>query len=289
MASHLVRVVGITLLVGLCMIYPFLPGDYDALAAPLSTTVQLFAVAALLLVPVGIGWLVYEFWARAQRRRDPGYQYKGHYFAIAALIVASLLATAFSLIVFGGISRVIGILALALWGYALSRWLPRLKSMGVAYAGKINAAPLYLIVLPLSVLLLQLALAAPLTAFSRKHAIANSDEFIRDIEAYHDEYGSYPISLAAMWKDYYPDVAGVEKFNYSPSGESYNLFFEQPRFLLDNIGTREWVVYNPIDEQRMFSHTAWSLLLTPEELERSQGWYAVHDAGVPHWKYFWFD
>jgi hypothetical protein len=132
-------------------------------------------------------------------------------------------------------------------------------------------------------------LAAPLTEFSRNRAIANSHDFVRDIEVYHDEYGRYPVSLAAMWKDYYPDIVGIEKFHYSPFGESYNLFFEQPRFLFDNIGTREWVVYNPNDDQRMFSHTAWFLLLTPEELERSQGWYAVHDASTPHWKYFWFD
>jgi hypothetical protein len=59
--------------------------------------------------------------------------------------------------------------------------------------------------------------------------------------------------------------------------------------LFDNIGTREWVVYNPRDEHRMYSHTSWFLLLSPEELERSQGWYAVHDSPTPHWKYFSFD
>jgi hypothetical protein len=153
----------------------------------------------------------------------------------------------------------------------------------------INPAPVYITVLPLAALLIPLVFARPLTEFSRSRAIANSGEFVRDIEAYRDKYGHYPISLAAMWKDYYPDVVGVEKFHYSPAGESYNLFFEQPRFLFDNLGTREWVVYNPRDEHRMFSHTAWFLLLTPEVLERSQGWYAVQDAGIPHWKYFWFD
>lgn len=119
--------------------------------------------------------------------------------------------------------------------------------------------------------------------------MANSAEFIRDIEAYHDAYGHYPVSLAAMWKDYDPNVVGIEKYHYSPHGDTYNLFFEQPRFFFDNIGTREWVVYNPQDEHRMYSHTAWLLQLSPEELERSQGWYAVHTGSRPHWKYFWFD
>ena len=181
------------------------------------------------------------------------------------------------------------VLALVLWFYSVSRWLLRLKLLQKAEAENINPTPLYLTLMPLAILLFQVVLAAPLTEFSRNHAIANSNEFIRDIEAYHDEYGRYPVSLPAMWKDYYPRIIGVEKFHYSQFDESYNLFFEQPRFMFDNIGTREWVVYNPNDEHRIFSHTAWFLLLTPEELERSQGWYDVHDAASPHWKYFWFD
>ncbi|MGE5797163.1 MAG: hypothetical protein ACM34N_10280, partial [Ignavibacteria bacterium] len=156
-------------------------------------------------------------------------------------------------------------------------------------SGNINPLPLYLIIIPLTLLFFQVVLADPLTEFSRNHAIANSNKFVNDIEEYHAKYGHYPVSLAAMWKDYYPDIVGTEKFHYSPFGKSYNLFFEQPRFLFNNIGTREWVVYNPNNEHRMFSHTAWFLLLTPEELERSQGWYAVHDTKVLHWKYFWFD
>lgn len=110
-------------------------------------------------------------------------------------------------------------------------------------------------------------LAARLTEFSRNHAIANSNEFVSHIERYRAQYGHYPVSLAAMWKDYYPDVVGIERFHYAPYGESYNLFFEQPKLLFDNFGTREWVVYNPSNEHRMFSHTACFLLLTPEELE----------------------
>ncbi|MDZ7267575.1 MAG: hypothetical protein ONB48_19340 [candidate division KSB1 bacterium] len=288
MTLHLARVGGITLLMGLCMIYPFLPGEYDVLAVPLSTMVQLLGAAGLLLVPIGALWLVYEVRARAQKKRNLHNPERGYYFAIASVITASILATAVS---FGvcSISIALGVLLLALWFYNMYRLLPRLRLLKKAEAENINPAPLYLLVVPFAALLFQVVLAAPLTEFSRKRAIANSNEFVRDIEAYHDRYGHYPVSLAAMWKDYYPDVVGIEKFHYSQFGESYNLFFEQPRFLFDNIGTREWVVYNPNDEHRMFSHTAWLLLLTPEELERSQGWYAVHDAKVPHWKYFWFD
>lgn len=64
------------------------------------------------------------------------------------------------------------------------------------------------------------------------------------------------------------------------------LFFEQPRLLFDNIGTREFVVYNPQDKHKIIRHTSWIFLLSPTELERSQGWYEVHDTAIPHWKYF---
>jgi hypothetical protein len=273
----------------LCIFSPFLPGKYDGLAVPLSTAAQLLGAAGLLLVPIGLLWLMYEVVKRAQRNRTHSNPGRGFSFALASLIAASVLVIAVSLFVLFGISTTLGVLMLVLWFYAVSRCLPKLRQLKTAEAANVHPVPLYLIIIPLAVLLLQVLLAAPLTEFSRNHAIANSSEFVSHIETFHSEYGHYPVTLAAMWKDYYPDVVGIEKFHYAPYGESYNLFFEQPRLLFDTMGTREWVVYNPKDEPRMFSHTAWFLLLTPEELERSQGWYAVHNAKVPHWKSFWFD
>lgn len=277
MTLHFVLVSGLTLLINLCMIYPFLPGRYDALAVPLSTMVQMFGVAGLLLVPVGALWLIHDVRARNHKKQNLHSADRAYYFAIASLIAASIIVMVVFLFVCLGISIALAVLVLALWLYALSRLLPKLKLLKKAEAGNINPLPLYLIIIPLTLLFFQVVLADPLTEFSRNHAIANSNKFVNDIEEYHAKYGHYPVSLAAMWKDYYPDIVGTEKFHYSPFGKSYNLFFEQPRFLFNNIGTREWVVYNPNNEHRMFSHTAWFLLLTPEELERSQGWYAVHD------------
>ena len=289
MIRSTLRIATILVVVILIMVYPFLPGQYDALAFSFSTVVQLLATVGLLLVPLGIVWLVYEFWKRGRINRSLPFENRSYSFAIVSLIVSSLLAILVSLVAAFGIGMSFGVLTLVLWLYVVSRLIPGLKLMKTAKAEIINPAPFYLILIPLILLLFQLTLAAPLTEFSRNRAMANSHEFITDIEAYQDEYGHYPVSLVAMWKDYYPDVVGVEKYHYLQYGESYNLFFEQPRFLLDNFGTREWVVYNPQDEQRVYSHTSWFLLLTPEELETSQGWYDVHDAARPHWKYFWFD
>ena len=285
MVTHSLRIAGILILIVLGILYPFIPGEYDSLAMPLSIMIQAFGVLGMLLVPAGILWLAYEL-RRRQNHSEKAHRYS---FALASLVIASFIAIVLALIAFATVGLSFGLIALSLWLYIVIRLLPRVRSLKSEESERLNSTPLYLIVIPIATLVFQLVLAAPLTEFSRNRAITNSNEFIWDIEVYHDKYGHYPVSLAAMWKDYYPDVTGVEKYHYLPYGESYNLFFEQPRFFLDNLGTREWVVYNPEDDQRMYSHTSWFLLLTPEELERSQGWYEAHDAATPHWKYFWFD
>ncbi|GAB4577629.1 MAG: hypothetical protein Fur0022_03600 [Anaerolineales bacterium] len=288
MIKHLAWIIGITLLIVLCIVRPFLPGDYDGLAMPLSTMAQAFGVVGMLLVPVGGLWLVYEFRSRARKKNLP-VKARGYAFALVSLVVATLVAAIISLIGLVTLGPSLGLLTLTLWLYAFSKLIPKLKSLKNAEREPFNPTPLYLIILPIAALLSQILLAAPMTEFSRTRAIAMSAEFIGDIEAYRTANGHYPVSLLATWKDYYPDIVGIEKFHYAPEGEAYNLFFEQPRFLLDNIGTREFVVYNPLDEQRIISHTSWILLLTPEELDGAQGWYEVHEASSPHWKYFWFD
>lgn len=289
MILHFNRIGVITSLLVWGMFYPFLPGEYDGMAMPLSTIAQLLGTIGLLLVPIGILWLIHELRKLAKQKQNLPSTDRSYFFAVASLIAASLVAVLVSLVAVISSGILFGILTIALWYYIISRLIPGLKRLKTSQAESINPIPFYLVFIPIALLFFQVTLARRATEISRNHAIANSKEFIRDIEAYHDKYGHYPVSLAAMWKDYYPDVVAIEKFHYSPNSESYNLFFEQPRFLFDNLGTREWVVYNPNDEHRMYSHTAWFLLLTPEELERSQGWYAVHDVSIPHWKYFWFD
>ena len=166
--------------------------------------------------------------------------------------------------------------------------MPRLKLLKKAEAESLNPAPLYLVFIPSVVFILQITLAAPAREFSRNRAIAQSAEVMNDIEAYRGAHGRYPSFLQAVNKDYHPSVVGIEQFHYVPNGDAYNLFFEQPTFLFD-FGIREFVVYNRLDEHLIMSHAAWVLTGAPEELEARQGWHTVHDASIPHWKYFWFD
>jgi hypothetical protein len=124
---------------------------------------------------------------------------------------------------------------------------------------------------------------------SRNRAIASAKEYIGHVNDFHAKNGYYPKSIQAIHKDYLPQVTGIEKYYYLPYGDAYNISFEQPRFLLDVIGTREWVVYNPKEEHRVYSHASWFLQFSPEELERSQGWYASGNTEHLHWRYFFFD
>jgi hypothetical protein len=131
--------------------------------------------------------------------------------------------------------RVLGLAALAVWAYVVVRLLPRLRPLTSAKPGVVSALPLYLIIVPLAVSLIQLALAEPITEFSRSRAIRNSAPLIDDIERYRAANGRYPRSLVSV-EGYSPSVIGIKEYHYESSGDAYNLLFEQFTFRL---GTRE--------------------------------------------------
>ena len=273
-ATHLALIVGIAALLALCMVYPFLPGGYDRLAVPLSTMAQVFGVVGLALVPGSL------LWATIPRL--------GFSLAVLSAAVGTGVALILALFATLSVGSAFGVLTLAVWVYVLVRLVPRLKRLKHAEHSRFHPTPLYLVCLPVLALVAQRALVAPMMQASRGRAIANASAFIGDIEQYHGRHGRYPASLQAQNRDYRPDVIGVERYIYAPQGDSYNLSFEQPRFLLDRFGTRGRVVYNPRDEHRVYSHTAW-LLPPPEVAEPSQGWYATGETGYAHWRYFLFD
>jgi hypothetical protein len=273
MLIHLVRIGALIILIGLGMAYPYLPGSYDRLALALSNMAQVFGSAGLLLVPIGVLWLIYQ-----RLTHKPG-----TYFALVALIAATLVALVIAIVGFASAGPALGLLTLALWVYIVSKLRPRKSAEGF------NPAPLYCISLPLVAVGLQLGLADSLTEASRNRAMMNSAQLIADIEEYHIANDRYPESLVAVWKDYPPGVVGIEQYHYALAGDAYNLVFEQQLFLFDNLGAREFVVYNPLDAQTMMSHDSWIFFFSPEALLDNQGWYEVHEVGSPHWKVFWFD
>ena len=273
-ARHIVLIIGIAAVLVLCTIYPFLPGTYDRLAMTLSTMAQVIGLAGLPLVLIGVLWVIIP------RRR--------FVFAILSMIVCTFVMFILTLIATFSVGRAFGVITLAIGIYMVKLLVPKLKHMKNAGNENFNFTPLYLVTLPLVTLIFQLIFAMPVTEWSKSRSITNANEFIADIEKYHLQHGKYPLSLHAQYKDYNPDVVGVEKYFYEAQGNGYNLCFEQPRFLLDRPGTREWIVYNPRDEHQIYSHAAWRLLAEGMP-EASQGWYASGNTRHLHWKYFLFD
>ena len=279
MIVHTVRIAAVTAFIVLCTVLPFLPGRYDSLAVSLSLISLLFGRVGLVLVPVGALWLASEIWSGHPGRR--------RIVTIAAFLAVSVVWFILSV---GALveSLTLAFFALALWAYVAVRLWPRLRLPTSAAPGRIRAAPVYLLIVPAAVAVLQLILADPVAHFSRTRAIRNSAPLIADIERHRAANGHYPLSIVSVNADYKPSVIGVKRYQYESTGHAYNVLFEHPSF---ELGTVEIVMYNPRGEQVMTSHALDVLQLTPEQLalDRTRGHYAVHDASVPKWKYFLFD
>jgi hypothetical protein len=285
--SHGLGVAGVLALIAFAMLLPFLPGTHDRLAATVSLSAQLIGVVGLLFVPVGGVWLAYELRKRRHIARNLLYTPGRHRFALATVVVGSVTAGVIALAACAAATISFGVLVLLLSAYVLYRLTARVVQARSAEDTAFSAVPIYLTFVPIATLLLQLSLAGPATAFSRNRAIEASASLIAGIDAYRATHAVYPESLLGTHKDYNPSVVGIERYEYARRGETYDLAFEQPLFLLDDIGTREWVVYNPRDEHFLTSHVAWNLEWAPHE--RPQQGFVSHDAGAVHWRRLRFD
>lgn len=270
------------------MFYPWMPGPHDRLAVTLSTMAQALGFTGVLMVPIGIAWLSYEVTAvRARRHASARGSAKSHWFAFAALIASVVIAAGVALaaLIHTGLSLAVAVLVL--WAYIIRRALPVVRRARTAEDG-VNAAPAYMILVPCILVTAQLAFLPAAVVTSRTRTIEGSAPFIRAIEGYRVVHGRYPVSLASVHHDYDPPTVGVERYDYEPHGQAYNVFFEQPTF---PIGMQEFVMYNPLDEHAMIVHNQ-DLLESPVaqvEQERRFHARAARDAGVLRWKYFWFD
>lgn len=286
---HTLQLAAITILAVACMFYPFMPGTHDRLAATLSMMAQVLGLTGLLMVPIGILWLTYELAIlRARRQGSVPRTKRGHWLAFCAMAASAVVAAGVALAagIYTGPSLAIAVLIL--WASIIRRAVASVRRMRIADDAPFNPAPLYLILVPCILVIARLTFLPAAVEFSRKRAIEGSAQFISAIEAYRAAHGRYPVSLASVHHDYDPPTVGVERYYYEPHGQAYNVFFEQPTF---PIGMQEFVMYNPVDEHVMIVHNQDLLVSPPEQVEQERSFHgrAARDAGVPHWKYFWFD
>ncbi|HEY8548472.1 MAG TPA: hypothetical protein VIL35_00835 [Vicinamibacterales bacterium] len=285
MTRHALVMLAGAVLIPLCMFYPVFPGDHDAMAVTLSIMARLFGIAGLLLVPIGLAWLVHEIRMHPDRASHAR-PYRGRWFGVASLVLATLVAAVMSLGALADHHASAGLIFLLAWIYAAIRLAGALRTRERSNPRTFNPAPLYLIVWPLVAVAFELTLMGPALESSRNRAIDESAELIAEIERYRNRHGRYPASLQSLWDDYRPAIVGVRRYHYEPYGSAYNVYFEHPARAFD---IKEVVMYNPRDEQDFSSHNADLLQLAAADIAAQRGHVAVHQAPRPHWKYFLFD
>lgn len=272
----------ITAVVIVCIFLPYFPGEYDSFAVTLSTITQLVVMAALLWVPPGIIWLVYE-WKRWRKRNnsDAGIPKT---FTRLSIFIAFLVVAAAALGAFISYTVSVAITILVTGAFILFRVIAGRALTQHTASKRFNTAPFYLVCIPVITFTLRSLLLPPAVSFSRNYAIRQSQLLIADIESYYSKQGHYPVSLRSVWEDYKPSVKGIKRYHYELNGKSYNLFFEQ---FSQHLTVREIVMYNKLDEQEMYSHNQDLLLLPGDNTQR--GYFTSQPLPQAHWKYFWFD
>lgn len=253
------------------LLLPFLPGRYDPLATSLSAAATGVTFGSILLVPVGVAWLV------AGRE---------HALAKLALAAATLAVAGGALLAAASGSIAAGAILITTWTLLLTGWWRRVRGARTAGVRVPRARPIALIVLPFVAVAVRSTVVPYAESWSRDRAIANAAALISDIERYRGRTGAYPDALSSVWPDYQPGIIGIERYRYEPSGEGYNVYFEQPSAIF---GAREIVMYNPLGHQDISSHAVDLLRLEPDEIRRQRGYFASHDLPRAGWKRFLFD
>ena len=284
MFLHFMRITIITILILALIFLPYMPGEYDASAVTLSGMAQLVGFSSLLLVPPGIAWLIHE--KIKQRKKGPQTSNKTYHFAIAALIVSGFVALIPAFGAFINHNHGLAIVILLIYILIVSRIISKLKQIKIGVLSSFNPTPYYLICIPVLVILIRSMFIGPAVEFSRNYVIEQSENYIRDIEAYYTRNGHYPGSLLSLHSDYDPAIRGIKRFHYEVNGNAYNIYFEQ---FSNELGIREIVMYNKLGEHEMTSHDMDLLQLSPEEQNRQRGYHLVNNLPQKNWKYFWFD
>src|SRR4030095_10885139 len=282
MTIHFIRIIIATLLIVAFMFSPYIPGDYDNFSLTLSAMAQLLSFVGLLLVPIGMPWLIYETVKRSKKVSSNKITFR---FALTSFVVSCIVGLATVMAGFVGGSLSLGIMTLAVYIYIASKVIVKMQKLKVQESSGFNLTPFYLICIPTIAVLVRFMFIPTATEFSRNYAIKQSEQLIQHIEAYYAKNGHYPISLHSVWEDYKPGITGIKRYYYEPSGNAYNLFFEQ---FAAELNIKEIVMYNKFDEQDFSSHNSDLLVLT-DEIKLQRGYVSVTELQTPHWKYFSFD
>lgn len=228
--SHYIRASLTGAIILAAMFLPYVPGGHDPLARPVSAAAWALQTGWLLFVPVGGLWLLAST-LRAGHFSRRWLSRITQVMAVIAVIAVVLLAFASSGSLLVAIGVGLGIVPLA---------VRAIRQFRIFTATSINRTPLAAhTLMPILVLLAQMAFAEPAATRARDRVIANSAPLIAEIENHRARHGAYPISLFSLYGDCKPATIGVQRFHYEASGDAYNLVFEEPAM---GLGGRRFVV-----------------------------------------------
>jgi hypothetical protein len=264
---------------------PYLPGNYDALAVPLSAMMQLFGLTGLILVGFGLLWCLLRQLPGRRSHAQPASKVE-YRFASAAVITATVVLAPSALLATSHAGPILGLLLALIFVTSAGWLLRRIRNSHIAPSEISRWGPRYLILIPLTATAARFLLVPAMGETSRARAMDNAGSLIAAIEQYQQQHGRYPVSLASLNTDFRPALMGVRRYVYEPTEVTYNLFFEHLAHAFD---TREIIMYNPRGAHQMTSHDADLLEYSGSDLELRRGYYAIMDAARPNWKRFLFD
>lgn len=252
----------------ICMFLPFLPGPYDKMAQGLSMTAQAIGLFGLLLIPIGVLWVIQEIKKVIGQNSRLNHWSSGYYYAISAAIASGVIYPLLTLCLLISVGASAAIASLAFGAIAAFKIVPAIRQLKDASTQTFNAAPLYLISVPMIAFTVRLLLILPASEYSRNYAIEKGQMVIDAIEDYYTKQSRYPESIDQIYDLSKPSIMGISNFEYEKNGDGYNLFFVQ----WQHIGaTREVVMYNKRDEHNVKGH------------------FASYELKQPHWRYYWLD
>lgn len=254
------------------MVLPYLPGNFDTVAATFSFVVRVAAYVSLPMIPVGLAWMVSPRHSRLWRRLA---------LVLAGVVAFVIAITAVSVNALS-IGVMLGVGAMILLRTAYRRARADLDQVGQER----SPIPFYLVSVPLILVTFQATALPRAAAWSRDRAIQHSASLIGEIESFRQRRGHYPVSLQALNRDVPTGVVGIERFHYEPNGEAYNVFFVRPHIELD---AKEVVLFNPRDEHRFTSHELDILQYDAEQLDLRRGDRRGTRLAHPHWTSILFD
>ena len=263
-----VQLFALNLLIVVCIFLPFIPGPYDKLAFALSGMAQVTGFLGLLLIPFGILWLIQEIKKLAGNNKPLNNWSSGYYYAITATCICTFICLLYALSLLMAVGPSAAVASLAVIIYILYKLIPSIKNLKHSNNKVFNAAPLYLLSIPIIAFTVRLFFIGPASDYSRDYAMKHAEKVITAIENYYAQKGDYPESIDYLYDVPKPSVMGIDEFVYERNGNAYNVSFVQWQHLG---ATREVVMYNKNNEHNVKGH------------------FASYNANQNHWRYYWLD